>query len=178
LGEIKLADKIELQQADLNKEIINAFQNNFNFCPTYFFYSDYSREVSENQFDRVEFLNNQLQPDTTITIFNRTFLTAEFGTIEQSPPKKFNGYDYTPGENGPERTTSYIDGPNMGFGALVIKSGQFKQLSSPFPYYVRTFDSLPFKRSPITVVKKMNRKLHRFYKRRNKGANTGVPQVV
>jgi hypothetical protein len=51
----------------------------------------------------------------------------------------------------------------MGFGALVIKSDQFIQLKKPFPYYVRTFDSLPIKRSPKTVVKKMNKKLHRFY---------------
>ena len=67
-------------------------------------------------------------------------------------------------KNGLERRTRYNNsGTNMGFGALVIKNDQFIQLTRPFPYYVRTFDSFPFKRKPEEVIKKLNRKLHLFY---------------
>jgi hypothetical protein len=162
-GKDELADKRETQQADLNREIITAFQTYFDFCPTYFFFSDCSNTVREKQFDSVDFLNHLLQIDTTIVFNKKPFLTAEFGTIEQDTTKYFDGYYYFQGENGLERRTRYYGGTNMGFGALVIKSDQFIQLKKPFPYYVRTFDSLPIKRSPKTVVKKMNKKLHRFY---------------
>ncbi|WP_027420085.1 hypothetical protein [Crocinitomix catalasitica] len=157
--------KIESEQADLNKKIVEAFQNNFDFCPTYFFFSDYSSSIRKGDFNNVEFLNEKLLPDTTILLSNRSFLIAEFGRIEQDTAKYFDGYYYTSGDNGLERKTSYYGGPNMRFGALVIKNDQFMQLRRPFPYYVRTFDSLPIKRSPKNVVKRMNKKLQRFYKK-------------
>lgn len=165
IGKDKLADKIEKRQAAINKDIVSAFQDNFDFCPTYFFFSDFSKDVRERLFDNVEFLNDSLLPDTTIMFNSMSFLTAEFGTIEQDTEKYFDGYYYAPGENGLERQTRYYGGPNMGSGALVIKSDQFIQLRKPFPYYVRTFDSLPIKRKPKNVVRIMNKKLH---KRKNK----------
>ncbi len=63
-----------------------------------------------------------------------------------------------------ERKESYTGGTNFGFGALLIRDKNFVQLTCPFPYYVRTFDSLGFlERKKEKTVRKMNDQLHRFY---------------
>jgi len=161
----KLADKIETKQMELNKSIVSAFREDFDFCPTYFFFSDYSKNVMEKQFDHVEFLNGSLLPDTTIKFDNKYFLTAEFGTIDHDTANYF--YHESDEPDGNKKVSDHYTGPTMGFGALVINSDQFIQLSRPFPYYVRTFDSLPNRHQPNRVVKEMNIKLHNFYKKRN-----------
>lgn len=53
----------------------------------------------------------------------------------------------------------------MGFGALLIKNDQFIQLKDPFPFYVRTLSTLPYKRQPATVVVKIYKKLNNYYKK-------------
>ena len=164
-GQNKKADKIESRQAEFNTKVINAFKTNFDFCPTYFFYSDYSQAIMDKKFEDVEFLNDSLQYDPNITFNNKSFLTAEFGLIEQDTARYFDGYYHTTSEgNGLEKRTKYNGGPNMSFRALIIKNEQFLQLGRPFPYYARTLSSLPiFKRQPKTVIKKMNDQLHSFY---------------
>jgi hypothetical protein len=167
LGDDKKANKIERKQIKLNTEVSVAFRNHFDFCPTYFFYSEQSVAVREKQFQSVDFLNDSLQPDRSIVFSNHSFLTAEFSTIEQDTNTYFKDYHYVGGAEGIERRTSYYGGATMGFGALVIKSDQFIQLCRPFPYYVRTLDSSPFKRRPKKVVKKLNKKLHAYSRRVN-----------
>jgi hypothetical protein len=164
----KLADRLEKKQAEYNLRIINVFKANFTFCPTYFFPSEYSSNVRERQFDKVLFLNENLLADTSIKFDNKNFLTAEFGAIEQDTAKHFSNYSYIRDSTGRlEKVSSYSGGPDMGFGALIIKSDKFIQLKRPFPYYVRTYDSLPINRSPNKVVRKMNKKLNKFYKHQN-----------
>lgn len=169
MGKMDFADRIEIRQAGLNKEIIYAFQANFDFCPTYFFYSDDSKAVKEKDFDRVEFLNEKLKVDTTISFEGQNFLTAEFGKVKQASGQYFDGYAYESGEDGIEERKKYYGSANMGFDALIIKSDQFVQLSNPFPYYYRTLESLPIlNRRPGKVVKRMNAQLHQFYKERKR----------
>ena len=155
-GQLKLAGEIKAKQESLNKEIVSAFQRNFDFCPTYFFYSNYSQEIIDKSFEEIQFLDKNLLPDTKIKFDNKSFLTAEFGTIEQDTTNR------VPVNNGAEKQEQKYSGSNMGFGALIIKSEQFNQLKKPFPFYVRTYDSLPIKRKPRVVVRKMNEKLHEF----------------
>jgi len=162
-GKNQQADKIEVEQSVYNKKIINGFKANFDFCPTYFFYSDYSQEILDKQFDKVEFLNVNLQYDSTIIFNNTPFLTAEFGIIEQDTAKFFDGYYYAEGIDGLEKRKKYNGGTDMTFGALIIKNENFFQLSKPFPYYSRMLHSIPFKRKPKNVIAKMNRQLYNFY---------------
>jgi len=157
------ADKVEAKQKAYNTKIINGFKTNFDFCPTYFFFSDYSQEVLDKQFDKVQFLDINLQHDSTITFNNTSFLTAEFGIIEQDTAKYFDGYYVVEGKDGLEKRAKYSGGTDMTFGALIIKNEQFFQLRKPFPYYSRTLNSIPFKRKPKNVIDKMNRQLHNFY---------------
>ena len=162
----KLAEKIELRQAEINKEIINAFGAYFDFCPVYFFFSDYSQNIIDRQFDKVEFLNRNLLPYTSAMSGFKSFLTAEFGIIQQDTSKYFDADFYARGENGREKRKSYHGGPDMRFSAFVIKSDKFIQLRRPFPYYVPTFDTFN-KRRLKKVVQKMNKNLHKFFKKNN-----------
>lgn len=166
-GQNKRADKLEAKQAAYNINIIEGFKTNFDFCPTYFFYSNFSQEVLDKEFTKVEFLNDSLQFDPTITFNHTTYLTAEFGIIEQDTAKYFDNYYYVQGKNGKEKKTSYNGSTDMTFGALIIKSDQFFQLRKPFPYYSRTLATLPIKRKPKLVIKEMNIQLHRFYNSAN-----------
>ncbi|HKR05436.1 MAG TPA: hypothetical protein VJY62_12445 [Bacteroidia bacterium] len=163
----KLADRIMKRQLRYNKEIISAFKNNFTFCPAYFFFSNYSDSILSGQTNGIVFLNDNLEPDTTIKLNNEKFLTAEFGIIEQETTKHFSNYYYFPGENGPQQKSAYYNKSNMRFGALKIMSGQLEQLKRPFPYYVRTFDFLPFKRKPSKTVMRMNKLLAGYYGKNN-----------
>jgi hypothetical protein len=165
----KQADAIEKKQAEFNLNIISAFRANFNFCPVYFFYSDYSSNVKERKFDSVMFLNDSLRPDTTIKFTGKTFLVAEFGTIEQDTAKNFSHYSYEPNTDWTLKEVShYYGSTDFGFEALIIRSDQFVQLRHPFPYYTRTFDPMPRKQVLNKAVRRMNRKLTSFYKQKNK----------
>lgn len=166
-GKDKLADKIEAKQAAYNLSIISAFKTEFNFCPTYFFFSDQSNLILEGKLDQVQFLNDSLQYDPKIEYNNQPYLTAEFGLIEQDPGTQTDDYYYVEGKDGIEKRTKYNGATNMTFDALIIKNNQFIQQRKPFPYYVRTLNSLPFKRKPKTVVKRMNTQLHAFYSKVN-----------
>jgi hypothetical protein len=158
------ANKLALNQADLNSKIIAAFRNRFNFCPVYFCTSDFSKNILNKQFEKIIFLDDNFHQDSTIKFSHEYFLTAEFGITEQDTVKYFSHDSYEPDETaGVRKVKNYYGGANMSFGALIIKSDSFLQLSKPFPYFVRTLDLFPFRRKPDKVVKIMNKKLHAFY---------------
>ena len=167
-GKITEADKVELEQAIINQSIVRAFRGNFGFCPVYFFYSNDSPFIIEKQFDKITFLNDTLKADTTIKFVGKYFLTAEFGSIEQDTTARFDSYYYDRSEKGLEKRSLYYGGSNMGFGALIMKSDIFVQLHRPFPYYVRTFETVPFLVNSNHVVSKLNKKINKYYKRKNK----------
>jgi len=161
------ANQIENRQAEINKQIISAFRSNFDFCRIYFFYSDYSKEVMEKRFDHVKFLNDSLTPDPTITFDGKNFLTAEFASVEQDTSKYFDNYRTVSEETGPEKQSAYYGGSELGFEALIIKSDVFIQLRRPFPYYVKANGAPEDKKKTNNVIRKMNKKLHDFYKQMN-----------
>lgn len=165
IGENDRAAEIEKHQHNYNLSIIKAFKTNFTFCPTYFFYSHYSPYIIQKQFDKVVFLNESLIGDSTISFDGEKFLTAEFAAIEQDTAKYFSHYSYEDSEDQRlNKTENYYGSSDMSFEALIIKNDQFMQLKSPFPYYVRTFNSLPVRKSNNKTVKKMNDKLFYFLK--------------
>ncbi|MEP7168672.1 MAG: hypothetical protein ABI855_04825 [Bacteroidota bacterium] len=168
IGKYDLSDKIKNRQLNYNKEIISAFKNNFTFCPVYFFFSSYSDSILSGHVKGIIFLNDSLLPDTGIKMKSGKFLTAEFGIIEQDTTKYFSNYYFCEGENGLETKSLYYGGPDLRFGVLKIMSDQLVQLKEPFPYYVRTFNSLPVKRKLSKAVLRMNKKLLSYYEK-NKG---------
>lgn len=162
-GQAEKAAKLEENQKRLNHNIIAAFKANFDFCPVYFFYSNYTKQVKSGDLASVEFLNEDLMVDNSIKLEDPYYLTAEIGSVVEDTARHFDGYYYEPSANGPERKAAYYGGNNLGFEALVMKSDQFIQLTRPFPYYERMLrKSLP------TIVTGMNADLHRFHTRKSK----------
>ena len=161
-GNDDLADKIENRQTKYNLSIVSAFRSDFGFCPTFFFFSNQSRNIRAGNLEAVEFLTDDLQYDPTISIGDKEFFTAEFTTIEEDTAKHRDTYSPMTSENDAEHQVPYSGGTNMGFGVLIIKTDQFVQLRRPFPFYTRTYDSLPTKRTPAEVVRRMNLKLNEY----------------
>ncbi len=158
------ADEVEKQQALFNLNIIDAFKTKFNFCPTYFFYSDYSDNVKEKQFDKVVFLNDSLKPDPTIKFNKQSFLVADFGTVEQDTARYYSHTSVEPDGNfSVKKVDHYYGGPSFSYDGLIIRSDKLIQLRHPFPYLVRTRDPRPKPKKLNKVVKTMNQKLISFY---------------
>ena len=167
-----LADKIEHKQKAYNLKITTAFRNEFKFCPVYFFSSEYSDLVRGNQLGQVKLMNSFLEYGTIADTNGKEYLTAEFGTLDSDTAVYQDGAYYMPAENKSDKVSRYYSKPNMNINALVIMSDQLIQLRRPFPYYVRTFGFWPLKRRPKKVVRKMNRKLHKYY-RKTGGSTAG-----
>jgi hypothetical protein len=169
IGREKQAIAMEEKQAKFNVDIIKAFKLNFNFCPTYFFYSDYSIKVREKEFDKVVFLNDSLKPDSSIKFLNTSFLVAEFGVLQQDTARHISHYTYESAKNfSLKQETHYYGGPSLGLDGLIISSDQLIQLRHPFPYFNRTLDPMPKSSVLNRAVRKMNKKLHKFYTKKNK----------
>ena len=168
IGKSKLANKQNENQLRYNKRIVSAFKNSFTFCPTYFFYSNYSGDVLSKQINKIIFLNDSLKADTAIKLNGEIFLTAEFGIIEQDTAKYFSQYYPYIGDNGTEIRTEYYGEQDMRFGALKIMSDKLVQLKKPFPYYVRADVAHPGKRTFSRAVARMNKSLLSYYKKQQR----------
>jgi hypothetical protein len=164
-GNIKQAEIIEHKQKKLNLKLVQAFRKKFTFCSVYFFFSDYSEFVLNGQLEKIKFLNDSLIEDSTISFVSNKFLIAEYGIIAQDTTKHFSFSSMEPNKNWSlKKENHYIGGASMGFRALLIKTEKFVQFQKPFPYYSRTKAD---KKNPMLVVKKMNRKLTNYYRKRN-----------
>lgn len=158
------AAQLEANIQEKNMEIANAFRNYFDFCPVYFFYSSASKDIRERKMQG-NLLNADLKPVGGIARPVPTYYIAEFGNIEKTDEKYYEGTELRENEEGVKQEQNvYYGSPDMGFSALVIRNADFLQLRDPFPYYVRTFESLPiFKRKKSKAVMKLNKKLHEYY---------------
>lgn len=171
-GQTTQAAELEKQQWNANSEIIAAFKTAFNFCPVYFFYSEYSGLVLDKRFDTAFFLNAGLNVDTTIQFKGRNFFCAEIGNMESEVTYEKEPFYYVPNDKAAAEKAGYFDdekkpqkggdGAYSGTESLVIQNDQFIQLKSPFPFYQRT-KFLVFNMQMRDVVKNMNGALIRFY---------------
>ncbi len=157
------ANKIEEQRRSLNKRIMHAFKENFDFCEVYFFYSEYSKNLRLRQFDSIQFLDSTLTYDPKIKPEPDCFFTAEMGTVKADTAKFFDGYAIHETERGLEKKPTYVKGPDAGFKAITIMSDQFIQLVHPFPYYVRSYTANPNQKRLLWYAKKLNIALNEYY---------------
>jgi hypothetical protein len=160
-GDNYTADKIEKKQTEINVRIVTAFRVEFDFCPVYFFYSDYTQFVKDKQLDGVVFVNDSLQPDSSIKLNSENFLIAEFGNVLMESGKHHDGYYYYKDKTTDSLKKSDYYSARSGFPAVIIKDDQFIQMRfSGFPFYARTLAGMRNHRNAVAVI---NRKLHRFY---------------
>lgn len=163
-GHEEKAREMEVKRDRENREVCQAFRDNFTFCPVYFFYSSSTGEVKNGNWPAA-LMDADLNPVRGLARPVPTFYVAEFGNIEKTDEKYYSGTGMGTNPEGRKQQQDYYYGsPDFGFSALVIRDNQFVQLRDPFPYYVRTFESLPlFARKKSKAVKKLDRKLHDFY---------------
>jgi hypothetical protein len=158
------AEEAKAEQAAINNKIAEAFRLNFNFCRVFFFYSSASEEVKQLQF-KGNLLGYNLEPAAVIDPPIEAFFVAEFGDLQQTDEKYRDSESFRETDSGGrEAQTTYYGSPDMGLPALLIRDRDFIQLRDPFPYYVRTYESLsPVKRTAEKSVKKLNGKLQDYY---------------
>jgi hypothetical protein len=131
----KAAEKTFLKQNKLNQQILDAFDEYFNFCKVYFFFSDQSQNIQNREIDNIVFLDNKLQEDKSIKPELTNFYIAEFGVVSSE----------------------------TGLQGLMIKDDNFKLLEKPFPYYSKNPFFASKSKFAFTTVKRFNNNLHRYY---------------
>ena len=159
----KEVERIKKKQDKINTEIVAAFNELFDFCNVYFFRMSDSRKLLDGKYDSVVFYNNQLEPDTTVSMANKKWFVAEFGYIEQDTNYYYSSSTPTTSNSDNPEGIAYYGGSKNNKSALVIRDATFTQLRDPFPYYVgfNYFGSV--KKRYRLPVQKLNKKLHNYY---------------
>lgn len=158
------AKEIEQNQLKKNRELIAAFSSYFDFCPVYFFTSNYSTFILNGALDSIPFLDDSANINPNLKVESELYFVAEIAPLAADTASFENGTYLAETEDGLVRRTAYAGGGNSGFEALIFKSSALYQLRRPFPYYSRTLQSLPiFRRSYKRVVSRANEALHYYY---------------
>jgi len=140
---------------------MTAFEKNFDYCDFYFFPSHYTGFLMRRQFDSVYYYGPDLTIDSSIRPKINTFFVAEFAEIESDTTTYIAGKELYPSDTGKKIIRNiYVEEGVYRFEALLIRSDKFVQLAKPFPYYSRTYDGW---RKPPKVVRRMNKKLYKYY---------------
>ena len=133
-GMLKRANYIKEEQEKLNLKIVESFKD-FKFCEVYFFYSDFSGAIIEENYSKVKLLDSSLK-NSGINL-DSNFLVADFGKM--------------------------AGGNQMNMESMYLMDNKLKLLFKPFPFYVRfhptPIQSLTHKK----VVARMDKKLTKFY---------------
>ena len=123
-GQTTLADKIVAERAEMNQKIMAAFKYNFTFCKVYFIYSRSTEALLKHE--QNIFLNEKLQPDTSIKLIQNYFLIAEYGSYTSN--ERVDEYHYK-GVYTTEPSASTASS-----SALFIMDTTLTQLQEPFPF--------------------------------------------
>lgn len=150
-----LAAKIEREQFEENKLLMDLFTEKFTFCPLYFFYTSDTKAVQNGELRGI-FLNDKLQRDTTIVLPYANYYIAELDVLYETLPDL--GYADDDEEMANSKGNSRHAETTLQ-RVIVIKDRNFTQLRRPFPFYIRaSFDRfLPDK------IEKLNNRLTNFY---------------
>lgn len=124
-GNSDLATQIQRQTEVTNKIAMASYLQEFNFCPVYFFYSDYSDSVKHKNLTGV-FLDSTLTINPSIVCNKKFYLIAESGTVYNS---SLGIVPESLADKAVEKGSPSRDAP------IVIKNRYFIQLHKPFPYF-------------------------------------------
>lgn len=139
LGMEKKARAVAFQKRAENDALIHAFQEEFDFCPVYFFYSSDTKKIKQQQLQTVAFFDVHKKVVAPTSIPKNKFLIAEVGRAYDT--------ELLHNKNGQAQAVAGVGG----IPALVVMDANFIQLKKPFPYVSGTFD-----RSKTSMVKKFN----------------------
>lgn len=153
-GNAALANKMEDDQYQENKEIMAAFAQNFDYAPVYFFFSDDTERIKAGDTKGV-FLNSKMLPDTSINPALSFYMVAEYGPLE-GETRVIPGDTLVP-------LPDYVPGEILE-RALVVKDKNFLQMRDPFPYYIRAAN----RGGADKQVAKLNAQMHSYLKNATK----------
>ncbi len=153
------ARTVKEKQEAINKEIMLSFSK-FNFCKVYFFYSNDSEHLQNQNFSEVqlfsapELLAKDVQLDTNFFVADFGMLTNEKELKTATEQKEKTGISKQKKYKGSDVNTS--------IKCMFLRDHNFNQLESPFPFYVR-FHPTPIQSlSYRQVVERMNKQLTKF----------------
>lgn len=157
-GNSDMATQLEKETEVANKIIMGSYLQEFNFCPVYFFYSDYSDSVKIKHLDGI-LLDSTLSMNSSIVCNKSFYLIAESGVVYNS------SLGIVSESLAPKSVES---GSPSREAAIIIKNRYFIQLHKPFPFFqIRRSFKEPF--SPI--VRGLNFNLENLYYQINKITN-------
>lgn len=96
-GKNELANVIEKRQYDENKEIVETIEASFNYCPTYYFYSQHIDSVYAKHYNGI-LMNEKLEIDSTINVDSIYCWIIEFGVRKDSYDKYYKAHKNVPAE--------------------------------------------------------------------------------
>lgn len=161
-GNRRLAQKIEDKQKNLNQELVNAFIENFTFCPVYFFYAKDSKKILNQEFEGI-FLNKDLAVDSSVNMTNENFAIAELSWTTPDTIQHFSEtYTQKDSTGNYVRRKRYYTGSDISFEALLLRDNNFAQFHKPFPAYVKKYVG-GVERSSNSMVQILNKGLERSF---------------
>jgi len=149
-GMKELAEKLVDENRAQNQKLMDAFRSFYDFSKVYFIYAKNTSALKEGK--QNIFLNDTLGIDTSITMAEKYFLIAEYGTIttnERTDEYHYKGVYHT------EPT-----GTSASTNVIFISDTSLVQLREPFPFYVQTYLNNYNK-----AVDNLNKSLHKAYYR-------------
>ena len=163
MGEPLKAEEFGRKIAAQNRDLMRAFEQEFNFCPVYFFYSESSDSIRKSNYSVL--FDQRGEPVELPSNFPNVFI-ADTGPLQADTSTHFYDYELvSDGNFSRKRIKRVYAGQAMGFGAICIKDQQFVNLKNPFPYYVKTYGNYVFLRKPSKIVWLLNQKLFDYYAR-------------
>lgn len=162
MGEPLRAEETRKKIEEQNKALIQAFNDEFKFCPVFFFNSEDSKEVIAGNVDGkiYNFKGESVQLDFP---YSKIYF-ADTGPLAADTSTHYYNYELVnEGNFSVKRVKRAYAGQAMGFGALVIKDENFRNLDRPLPYYVKTWGHFFFLRKPDKFVALLNEKLFNYY---------------
>lgn len=162
-GKNQEADEVEFKIKIQSERIIRAFNDRFDFCPVYFFYSHDSPAIRAGQFEEVLYDGPELPTQAQISD-SVSYYIADFGILEPDTATYFLGYDLvSDGNFSVKRIRREYRPTTFRFGALKVRDSEFNQLRSPFPFWVKTYGPYLFKRDVDAIVERFSEKLYEFH---------------
>lgn len=155
----EMEDAIRVQ----NIAVMNAFRNEFAFCPVYFYYSSNAADVQHHRFAGALFTADE-QYKVTHELDSARVYFATFGNLEADTASTFDRYAWVQeGDFSRQKVEVYTYPSTFNFGALKIHGPDYYQLREPFPFYVKTYGAALFKRSPFNIVRILNNNLDTYF---------------
>ena len=147
-------------------EIINAFNNKFDFCPVYFFYNYDTKKIKHKDFKNV-FINKNLEIDSSVIFKLDTFLIGEIGyNFQELDTISTTRYRVVYHDQAGKVTTDPLYGTSTDFSnyGFSIRNQEGVLIQKPFPGFTSGYFAF-VKRDPKSIVIKLNHKLHRYRER-------------